>query len=229
MNKIRLLLIEDNRLLRDGIISILNSHKDIEIVEVSDPVGNTIIRIHELKPDIVLLDLGLRSLNSLNVVEIIKKEFPEIKIIVMDLGPVNADITQYANCGANGIILKDSSLENFLSIIRSVSRGVLSLPVLAPDSLFNKIVEQAVKAGKPALKEAAHLTKRELGIIELLSEGLNNKEIGQRYHISTLKVKSHIKNIIEKLTLHTQLENANFSFTFEALKAIEKGVSIINS
>jgi len=114
MKKIRLLLIEDNRLLRDGIFSILKPHNDIIIIATSGDGKNTLEKIKQLKPNVVLLDLGLRSQNSLHVVEVVKKDFPDAKIIVMDLAPVQADILQYVKAGANGFILKDASLNDFL-------------------------------------------------------------------------------------------------------------------
>ena len=88
MKKIRLLLIEDNRLLHDGIISMLKKQQDIRIVTVSGDKTNTIKKIGQLKPDIILLDLGLRNRNSLTIVEVVKKDFPNAKVIVMDLAPV---------------------------------------------------------------------------------------------------------------------------------------------
>src|SRR3989339_455863 len=145
MNKIRLLLIEDNRLLRDGIMSILKPHKDIIVIAASGDGANTLLKIQQLKPNIVLLDLGLRSQNSLRVVEIVKKEFPNAKIIVMDLAPVQADILQYVKAGANGFILKDASLNDFLVTIRAVAEGSTVLPPLPVNSLFSQIVEHAIK------------------------------------------------------------------------------------
>jgi len=229
MKKIRLLLIEDNRLLRDGIFSILKSHKDIVIISASGDGKNTLIKIKQLKPNVVLLDLGLRSQNSLHVVEIVKKDFPEAKIIVMDLAPVQADILQYVKAGANGFILKDASLNDFLITIRTVAEGSTVLPPLLVDSLFSQIVDHAVREGKPKLKEAIRMTKREREVIGLLSEGMSNKEIGQKIRVSTYTVKSHIHNIMEKLALHTRLEIANYSYSGETLKTIVKSISTINN
>ncbi|MDR3667024.1 MAG: response regulator transcription factor [Ignavibacteriaceae bacterium] len=228
MKKIRLLLIEDNRLLRDGIFSILKTHKDIVIIAASGDGKNSLSKIQELKPNVVLLDLGLRSQNSLHVVEIVKKEFPQAKIIVMDLAPVQADILQYVKAGANGFILKDASLNDFLITIRSVSEGSTVLPPLLVDSLFSQIVDHAVREGKPRLKEAILMTKREREVIQLLGNGMSNKEIGQKIKISTYTVKSHIHNIMEKLALHTRLEIANYSYTDQALKTITKSISMVN-
>ncbi len=229
MKKIRLLLIEDNRLLRDGIFSILEPHKDIDIIAASGDGKNTLVKIKQLKPNIVLLDLGLRSQNSLHVVEVVKKDFPLAKIIVMDLAPVQADILQYVKAGANGFILKDASLNDFLITIRSVSEGATILPPLLIDSLFSQIVDHAVREGKTKLKEAVRMTKREREVIGLLGDGMSNKEIAQRIHISTYTVKSHIHNIMEKLALHTRLEIANYSYTDETLKTITRSISMVNN
>jgi len=229
MKKIRLLLIEDNRLLRDGINSILKPHKDIHIIAASGDAKSTLLKIKELKPNIVLLDLGLRSQNSLHVVEIVKKDFPLAKIIIMDLAPVQADILQFVKAGANGFILKDASLKDFLITIRSVSEGATVLPPLLIDSLFSQIVDHAVREGKTKIKEAVRMTKREREVIGLLGDGMSNKEIGQKIHVSTYTVKSHIHNIMEKLALHTRLEIANYSYTNETLKTITKSISMVNN
>ena len=229
MRKIRLLLIEDNRLLRDGLFSILKSHKDIDIIAASGDGKRTLAKIKQLKPNIVLLDLGLRSQNSLRVVEVVKQDFPLAKIIVMDLAPVQADILQYVKAGANGFILKDASLNDFLITIRSVSEGATILPPLLIDSLFSQIVDHAVREGKTKLREAVRMTQREREVITLLSEGMSNKEIAHRIHISTYTVKSHIHNIMEKLALHTRLEIANYSYTDETLKTITKSISMVNN
>jgi DNA-binding NarL/FixJ family response regulator len=229
MKKIRLLLIEDNRLLRNGILEILQPYKDIVIIAASGDGKNTLAKIKQLKPNVVLLDLGLRSQNSLHVVEIVKGEFPQAKIIVMDLAPVQADILQYVEAGANGFILKDASLNDFLITIRTVNEGATVLPPVLIDSLFSQIIENAVREGKSKLKEAVRMTTREREVIGLLSEGMSNKEIGQKIHVSTYTVKSHIHNIMEKLALHTRLEIANYSYTAQTLKTIAKSISIINN
>jgi DNA-binding NarL/FixJ family response regulator len=229
MKKIRLLIIEDNRLLRDGIHTILKPHKDIVIIATSGDGKNTLLKIQQLKPNVVLLDLGLRSQNSLHVVEVVKKEFPKAKIIVMDLAPVQADILQYVKAGADGFILKDASLNDLLITIRTVAEGSTVLPPLLIDSLFSQIVDHAVREGKPKLKEAVRMTKREREVIGLLSEGMSNREIGQKIRISTYTVKSHIHNIMEKLALHTRLEIANYSYTDQTLKTISKSISMVNN
>jgi DNA-binding NarL/FixJ family response regulator len=230
MNKIRLLLIEDNRLLRDGIAAMLRGNRDIKVVAASGNGENSILKIHELKPNIILLDLGLRSQNSLHVVEIVKKEFPQAKVIVMDLTPAQGDVLEFVKAGASGFILKDATLDDFLATIRSVAEGGKVLPPILGGSLFTQIIEHAVDDGKTNLNKAIRMTKREQEVIGLISDGLSNKEIAKRLHVATYTIKSHVHNIMEKLTLHTRLEVANYTYDGGILtKEIAKGISMIHN
>ncbi len=123
MPKIRLLLIEDNRILRDGITDMLDGHRDVKVVAVSDGKHDTLSKADKVKPDVVLMDLGLDSQNSLDVMQSMKKEFPAIKIIGMGLAPAQADIMEFVQAGADGFILKDATVENMIATIRSVAKG----------------------------------------------------------------------------------------------------------
>ena len=229
MKKISLLLIEDNRFLREGIEAILKNQADIKIVSASGNNENTVLKIHKLKPNVILLDLGLRSRNSLDVVQMVKKEFPETNIIIMDLAPVQADVLQYVKAGASGFILKDATLDDFLVTIKAVAEGAKVLPPVLTNSLFSQIIEHAVKGGKVKMKEAIKMTKREREVIEHIADGLSNKEIGQKLHVSNYTIRSHIHNIMEKLTLHTRLEIANYAYTDGTVKNIAKEISIVNT
>jgi two-component system nitrate/nitrite response regulator NarL len=229
MSIIRLLLIEDNRLLRDGIAKMLKAYRDIKVVAASGDGTHTIARIHELKPNVILLDLGLRSQNSLQVVEVVKKEFPQAKVIVMDLAPAQGDVLQFVKAGASGFILKDATLDDFLATIRSVAGGGKVLPPLLGASLFSQIIEHAVSGGRADLNKAIRMTKREREVIALISDGLSNKEIGQRLHIATYTIKSHVHNIMEKLALHTRLQVANYALGDDAvLHDVAGSVSMIS-
>ncbi|TAK61029.1 MAG: response regulator transcription factor [Bacteroidetes bacterium] len=230
MNKIRLLIIEDNRLLRDGIAAMLKDYKDIKVVAASGDGESGILKIHELKPNVILLDLGLRSQNSLYVVELVKKEFPQAKVIVMDLAPAQGDVLQFVKAGASGFILKDATLDDFLSTIRSVAEGEKVLPSSLNNSLFSQVIEHAVDGGRINLKKAIKMTKREQEVIGLISEGLHNKEIGKRLRMATYTVKSHVHNIMDKLALHTRLEVANYAYTDGSLmKDLTRTISLIKN
>ncbi len=229
MNKIRILLIEDNRLLRDGIAGMLKHHRDIKVVAASGNGESTILKIHELKPNIILLDLGLRSQNSLQVVELVTHEFPQAKVIVMDLAPAQGDVLQFVRAGASGFILKDASPDDFLTTIRSVAEGEKVLPPILSGSLFTQIIANAVSGGRKNLSKAIRMTKRELEIIGLVSDGFSNKEISHKLRIATYTVKSHVHNIMEKLALHTRLEVASYAYTDGTLaNEVIKRISLIH-
>ncbi len=226
--KIRLLVIEDNRILREGIISMLKSNKEIKLIAESGKSADTLLKIHKLKPNVILLDLGLRSQNSLVLVEKVKKEFPESKVIVMDLVPVEADILQFVKAGATGFILKNATLEDFVTTIVAVAEGVKVLPENSEDSLFTKIIEFAIKGGKPKLLGAVKLTKREKEVLSQISEGTTNKLIAKKLKMTEYSVKSHEHNIVEKLVLRNRLAYLNFVPGIGTFKAFSENISMIN-
>ena len=210
MKKISILIIEDNRLLRDGIASILKKQPDMRVVATFGNGENVLLMMDKHKPNVVLLDLGLQNQNSLQIVKLSKKHFPEIKIIVMDLIALQADVFEFVQAGVSGFILKDASIADFLKTIRSVYQGLQVLPPNLTGSLFSQIVEHAINESKPsAIVESTRMTKREKQVIALIADGSTNKEIAQNLHLSTYTVKSHVHNILEKLALNTRVQIAN--------------------
>jgi len=213
VSKIRVLLIEDNRILREGICAMLNDQPDIRAVATSGN-GDALEKARKLKPQVVLLDLGLRSQNSLRIAETLKKRFPKAEIVVMDLIPVQAEVIEFVRAGVSGFILKDATIEDFLHTIRSVAEGKKVLPPPLTESLFSHIVEFAVQTGKAdRLMQAVKLTKREHEVIDLIARGMSNKEIAYELKIAVHTVKSHVHNTLEKLALQTRLELASYALT----------------
>jgi len=211
---INILIIEDNRLLRDGISVMINKQPDMKVVASISDSDSSLSRIFTLNPDVVLIDLGLRSQNSLDTVKAVSKESPNIKIIVMDLLPEQGDIVNFIKAGASGFILKDAVVNDFLKTIRSVANGEKIIPQNMTDSLFSQIIEIALNDTKKFdIHESIVMTKRERQVIELIADGLTNKEIGQTLNLSPYTVKSHVHNILEKMALHTRLQIANYAFS----------------
>ena len=123
MKKISILVIEDNRLLREGISEMLKKQPDMHVVATVGNGENILLIMGKLNPNIVLLDLGLRNQNSLQVVKLVKKHFQETKIIVMDLIPLQADVFEFVQAGVSGFILKDANVAKFIKTIRLVYQG----------------------------------------------------------------------------------------------------------
>jgi DNA-binding NarL/FixJ family response regulator len=197
-------LIEDNRLVREGITALLNQLPDLKVVAGASTGDTALLRT--VNPQVVLLDLGLRNGDSLRVAEKVKLEFPEAKVIVMDLLPVHEDIVEFVHAGVSGFIMKDATVEDLVHTIRSVADGAHVLPPQMTGTLFSRIARDAVARGRPAVLESVRMTPREREVINLIAEGLSNKEIAGTLHVATHTVKSHVRNIMEKLTLHTRLQ-----------------------
>ncbi len=229
MKKIKLLLVEDNRLLREGISSILEKQPDMVVGATHGTGGKLPSKIRTQKPDVVLLDLSLRSQNSLEIVRLMRRDFPEVKVIVMDLVPVQSDIVAFVEAGVSGFILKNASIVNFLKTIRSVSLGKKVLPAILTDSLFSQIIEHAfTKEKESTLNEAVRMTKRERQIIELVSKGMTNKEIAENTHLSSNTVKSHIHNIMEKLAIHSRIQIATYSSAIGTISDLAGTTSLLD-
>jgi len=228
-NKIRILLVEDNRLLREGISALLKKQSDMNVVSTVGNGENILALIGKLKPSIVLLDLGLRSQNSLETVKLVRTNFQETKIIVMDLVPLQTDVFEFVQAGVSGFMLKDISVTEFLKTIRSVYQGARVLPPHLTGSLFSQIVEHAINGFKPStIVESVRMTKRERQVIELIADGSTNKEIAQKLHLSHYTIKSHVHNILEKLALNTRVQIAKHAHLSNSYKTAIDTTSLIN-
>lgn len=202
-------IIEDNRLVREGMTDMLNELPDLKVVLAATSLEAAVLK--KTNPRVILLDCGLQ-VNSLRVAETVKKEMADSRVIVMDLLPVHEEIAEFVNAGVAGFILKDASFEDFVGTIRSVADGARVLPAPMTGTLFSQIAKVAVKRGNGAAAlEAVRMTQREREVIELIGAGMSNKEIAQRLHIASDTVKSHVRNVMEKLTLHTRLQIAAYA------------------
>ena len=207
---ISIALIEDNRLVREGMSALLTQYADLKLVVSAS--GHDTTDLRDARPHVILLDVGLGHGSSLRVAERIKKESPNSKIIVMDVLPVHEDIVEFVNVGVSGFMMKDATLEDLVKTIRSVAGGAHVLPPQMTGTLFSQIAKEAVsRSGRSATLESVRMTPREREVINLIAEGLGNKEIAARLNIATDTVKSHVRNIMEKLMLHTRLQIAAFA------------------
>ncbi len=208
---IAIVLVDDNRLLREGLTALIHTQPGFKVLAAFADVGEALELVREAKPDVVLLDLGLADLDSLSLTATVHSEVPIARIIVMGLLPAQEDVADYVRAGASGFIMKDASFDDLFSTIRAVAGGAEVLPRALTNSLFTQIVKNVVKVNRARVLDGVRLTTREREVIDLLSEGLSNKEIAERLHIAVHTVKSHVHNILEKLALRSRLEVAAFS------------------
>jgi DNA-binding NarL/FixJ family response regulator len=206
--RILVLVIEDNRLVRDELAALLDAQPDFKVVAAAEGANAGLLQVRETKPHVVLVDAGLENHDSHRLVEALKKEAPESRVIVMDLLPAQEDVIAFIKAGANGFLVKDATIHDFVNTIRSVAEGTDVVPAALTGTLLSHIVEQAVTRSTAAVLESVRMTKREREITGLIADGLSNKEIATRLHIATYTVKSHVHNILEKLALHSRLQIA---------------------
>ena len=208
---IALVLIDDNRLMREGIVAMVHAQPGLKVLAASADADEALRKVREAKPDIVLVDFGLEDHDSLSLTATVHAEVPQAKVIVMGLLPLQEEVTQYVRAGASGFVMKNASFDEFLATIRSVAAGTHVLPPQLINGLFAQIALNVTEKNKATVLEAVRLTTRERQVIDLLGEGLSNKDIAGRLHIAVHTVKSHVHNVLEKLALHSRLEVAAFS------------------
>ena len=213
MKSISLVLIDDNRLLREGLTALLQNQPGFRVLAASADADEALRKVRETRPDVVLIDFGLEDHDSLGLTATVHAEVPEAKVIVMGLLAVQEDVADYIRAGASGFIMKEASFEDLFTTIKAVVAGAEVLPPELTNSLFSQIALNAPRGSKARAMAAMKLTAREREVIDLLAEGLSNKAIGARLHIAIHTVKSHVHNILEKLALHSRLEVAAFSYS----------------
>jgi len=201
-------IVDDNRLVREALAAMLGRLPDVQVVVTASANGEV---LDQATPDVLLLDAGLGDEDSLHVAAAIAKRRAGTKVVIMDLMPTNEDIVQFVNAGVAGFVLKDATFDEFIATIRAVAAGDKVLPPRMTETLFSQIALGGDARGRERVLEDVRMTRREREVIELIGEGLSNKEIAQRLNIAAHTVKSHVRNVMEKLALHTRLQIAAFA------------------
>ncbi|HSW30236.1 MAG TPA: response regulator transcription factor [Longimicrobiales bacterium] len=203
-----ILLVEDNRLLREGIVAILNREPDLEVVAIAEDSSAALLRLGEVDPRLVLVDAGLADQDGHHAVELIKRAAPLARVVVMDIMPVPEDIVEFVRQGASGFVVKSATVADFVQTVRWVAEGRDVLPPALTGTLLSHLARHAADHPAPRSIGSVRMTKREREVVALVADGHSNKEIARRLHLSIHTVKSHVRNILEKLALHSRLQLA---------------------
>jgi DNA-binding NarL/FixJ family response regulator len=201
---IRVLVVDDQELFRRGLTMLLAQDTDIEVVgEADDGIVGTDLAI-TLAPDVVLLDVRMPRRTGVEACRAIKEAVPSAKIIMLTVSDEEGDLYETVKNGASGYLLKDSSIEEVAQAIRVVNEG----QSLISPSMAVKLIDEFKQMSKPdkAQSTALKLTERELEVLRLVARGLNNREVAKELFISENTVKNHVRNILEKLQLHSRME-----------------------
>jgi DNA-binding NarL/FixJ family response regulator len=211
IDAIHVFIADDNRLLREGLVSMLSEQGDIVVIGAAPSGNEALEQIKKLRPEVALIDFGMPDKDGIEVTQALHQAVPEVKVIILGMIDLTDEIMSCIEAGAAGYVLKEASFENLVETIRSIHRGESSCSPQMTASLFTRIAELADQRMPKSEGTSIKLTSRELEIINLIAEGLANKEIAQRLFIETQTVKNHIHNILDKLQLYNRLEAVQYA------------------
>ncbi|MCX7594728.1 MAG: response regulator transcription factor [Fischerella sp.] len=208
---IRLLLVDDQTLIRDGIRAMLSLEPDLDVVGTADNGENAIEQVKALQPDIVLMDVRMPVMDGRVATGIISKQFPNIKVIVLSTFDDDEYIADAMRAGAKGYLLKDMPSEELAQAIRFVHKGYTQMGPGLLEKIINKI--QASEPARPKLPEPKLdlLTDREQDVLRLIAIGATNREIAQQLYISEGTVKTHVTHLLNRLNLKNRSQLAIYA------------------
>lgn len=212
---VRVFIVDDNRLLREGLVSMLAEQEDFVVVGAAASGRKALEQIKELHPEVALIDIGMPDKDGIEVTRALHNDMPEVKVIILGMPDLTDEIMTCIEAGAVGYVLKESSFEYLVETIRSAQRGESFCSPRMAASLFSRVAELA---GERIPQSSVKLTPREVEIINQVAQGLSNKEIAQQLSIEVQTVKNHIHNILDKLQLHNRLEAVQYAREKNLLK-----------
>lgn len=201
-NMLRVLMVSDIRLYREGVAQVLGQRETLEAVQMAASSEVALARFDELAPDVVLLDTGVAD--ALALVREIGDRSATARVVAMGLGEAEGEVVAFAEAGIAGYVGLDASAEELVKTIQSALRQELRCSCKIAGALLRRVSALSLESG--AAKEDVHLTPRECEIVSLLDRGLTNKEIARDLHIEVTTVKNHVHNILDKLDVHTRGE-----------------------
>ena len=201
---IRVLIVGDIRLYREGLEHVLSGSERVTLVGTASCGEEAIERTGRLNPDIVLLDMAMRDAHS--TVQQMTHIAPDTKVVALAVPEIDSEVIACAEAGVAGYVTREGSLDDVIQIIEAAAKGELRCSARIAGSLLRRIATLA--AGRHEPGPMACLTNRESDIMALIEEGLSNKEIARKLGIEVATVKNHVHNILEKLHVHRRGEAA---------------------
>jgi len=218
--KIKILMVEDHKLLRVGLKAIFEEYPTLEVIGEAEEGSQAVKMARELRPHVILMDIGLPVMSGIEATRRIKESNPEIKIIILTSHTMESEVMEALAAGANAYAMKDIKTEYLVTVIQTVNEGAFWL-----DPSIAKVVMQkkplTINNLKPQSRanfkaEHSNLTEREFEVLKLVVDGKSNNEIADELKISEHTAKAHVCNIIQKLVVDDR--------TQAAVKALKEGI-----
>jgi DNA-binding NarL/FixJ family response regulator len=201
---IRVLVVDDQELFRRGLTMLLSVESDIQIVGEAGDGATAAALAASTSPDIVLMDVRMPKLSGIEAITAVRNAAPDARIVMLTVSDEEADLYEAIKGGASGYLLKDASTDEVAQAVRVVADG----QSLISPSMAMKLLDEFKQMSRTDRSQPAtpRLTERELEVLRLVAQGLNNREIAKQLFISENTVKNHVRNILEKLQLHSRME-----------------------
>jgi DNA-binding NarL/FixJ family response regulator len=203
---IRVLIVDDHALFRRGLQMVLEGEPDIEVVGEASDGYEAIERAEAATPDVVLMDVRMPRQTGIEATRVIKETLPTTKILMLTISDEESDLYEAIKAGASGYLLKEISIEEVAGAVRRVNQGQSMISPSMASKLLTEFASMVRRREDRDEVPSPRLTDRELQVLKLVAKGMNNRDIGQELFISENTVKNHVRNILEKLHLHSRME-----------------------
>ncbi|MCB0588060.1 MAG: response regulator transcription factor [Phaeodactylibacter sp.] len=195
---IEIMIADDHRVFREGIVSILENTGEIRVIAQAQDGKQVMEKLRQIKPELILMDISMGEAGGIETTRLVKEQYPEIKVLVLSMHSESSYIVKMLEAGASGYLLKDAGSSELINAIKAVAEG----HTYFSSQVSATLVDQLVKGKKPAeRKEGVQLTKREIEVLRLIAEEYSNSEIAEKLFISIRTVDTHRRNLLEKLGL----------------------------
>jgi two-component system NarL family response regulator len=203
---IRVLIVDDHALFRRGLQMVLEGELDIEVAGEATDGDEAVDRAEATTPDVVLMDVRMPKRSGIEATRMIKEILPSTQILMLTISDEEADLYEAIKAGAAGYLLKEISIDEVSNAVRAVYQGQSLISPSMASKLLNEFASMVKRQDERTQLPGPRLTDRELEVLKLVAKGLNNRDIGQELFISENTVKNHVRNILEKLHLHSRME-----------------------
>lgn len=211
MSKIRVLLVDDHDLFREGLARILDSQGDFEVVGEATNGLEAVAEARKLKPDLILMDVGMPVCDGLEATQRIKREFPNMTIVMLTVFDENEKLFEAIRSGAQGYLLKNIRRQEMLALLQGAVRGDAAITTALAGRMLEEFRRMDKHTSIDAEDKSNLLTDREKEVLILVAAGASNKEVAEKLSVSIHTVKSHMRKILDKLHLSSRREAASFA------------------
>jgi DNA-binding NarL/FixJ family response regulator len=211
MDKIKIILVDDHHLFREGIKSLLSGYDDFEIIGEAADGKELFSKLESLQPDIIIMDISLHGMSGIEITKKIYMDLPEIKVLILTMYNNEEFIFNSLKAGARGFLPKTTSRSEMLEAIHAINSGEVFIGQAINKIMLKSYVKRTTDEEKQKDKSSEHLSAREMEILKLYMDGLINKEISDKLEISIRTVETHKNHIMKKLGLRSTVELVKYA------------------